>query len=393
MSLIPINRAVIGEDLDALREQLGLSTADACWLYGMSMNKWSKTVKQSARMPLNPSLALLARELAANPENCPVPKMPSASQIFGLISEHHKGMDKKRMAIMFGCEASSGYRWLTVGSKISPVLSRLFMVFNAIYSEAAKRSDSKALSMLQTWDRMVEHEATHRGVPTVFSTGRWTPSADARMGRPIFGEDLDELREQLGLSTMDACWLFGMSMTKWAKVINKEGRKPVDSATLALLVRALREHPEACPLPPMVGASDVYDEIKLVQEIDKKRLAIMFGCEASSGYRWITIGSKISPVLSRLFSIFKIRHAKAMKKSIKAARDMQEEWEQLVIKEAEVRGIPRIFQGGRWLSADMMDDDANEKPSKATKAAKDASGSKASGRSRSGPKAGSLAVA
>lgn len=355
MSLIPTNRAVIGEDLDALREQLGLSTADACWLYGMSMNKWSKTVKKNARAPLSPSLALLARELAANPDACPVPRMPSASHIFELIKGQQGGMDKKRMAIMFGCEASSGYRWLTVGSKISPVLARLFTVFHSIYVEATKRSESKGLSMLQEWDKMVEHEATQRGVPDVFATGRWAAPKDAIIGRPVYGEELDELREQLGLSTMDACWLFGMSMTKWSDVINKNGRSPVESATLALLVRALKAYPEACPLPPMVTASDVHEEIQNTGKIDLKRMAITFGCEASSGYRWITIGSKISPVLTRLFSIYKTRHAKALKRSTKAAMEMRAEWEKMVDQEAAVRGIDQIFRRGRWIPREAVD--------------------------------------
>ena len=354
MSLIPTNRAVIGEDLDALREQLGLSTADACWLYGMSMNKWSKTVKKNARMPLSPSLALLARELAANPENCPVPQMPSAPDIFELIKSQQASVDKKRMAIMFGCEASSGYRWLTVGSKISPVLARLFMVFQSIYMEALKRGESKALAMLKEWERMVEKEATERGVPGVYTSGRWAAAEGAKVGRPVLGQDLDELREQLGLSTMDACWLYGMSMTKWSEVINKNGRVPVESATLALLVRALKDHPEACPLPPMVKAADVYEEITKATQIDLKRLAITFGCEASSGYRWITIGSKISPVLARLFSIYKSRHEKALKRGVKPAAEMRQEWEDMVMREAQVRGISDIFRVGRWIPRDAL---------------------------------------
>lgn len=384
MSLIPTHRPVIGEDLDALREQLGLSTMDGCWLYGMSMNKWTQAVKKEARQPVeNISLALLARELSARPELCPVPKMPSAHDIHGIIEKYQPAIDKKRMAIMFGCEASSGYRWLTVGSKISPVLARLFLVFQTIFYTSLKKSDSQAISMLADWDRMVAQEASERGVLNVFSTGRWTSPDVTKIGRPILGEDLDELRESLGLSTMDACWLFGMSMTKWSKVINKEGRELVPNASLALLVRALRAYPLACPLPKMTGAIEVFEQIQqtsrpmssnnqdTVKErglfVDKKRMAIMFGCEASSGYRWITIGSKISPVLARLFGLFKNRHADAVAKAktetLRRRTRVSEsvdvlflnEWDNMVLNEAEVRGIHHIFNIGRWVPySDMV---------------------------------------
>ena len=380
MSLIPTHRPVIGEDLDALREQLGLSTMDGCWLYGMSMNKWTKTVKKEAREVVeNASLALLARELSSNPALCPVPRMPTANEILELIKAHQPSVDKKRLAIMFGCEASSGYRWITIGSKISPVLSRLFLVFRTILQASLKRSDSQALSTLADWDRMVALEAMQRGVSDVFSSGRWTVKDQSQIQRPILGQDLDELREELGLSTMDACWLYGMSMTKWSKVINKEGRKPVPNTSLALLVRALRAHPQACPVPRMVGANEVFEQVKSVERmaagghkplvIDKKRLAIMFGCEASSGYRWITIGSKISPVLARLFTVFKERHCEAL---IKARSDaargrknksfdtadnaMLNEWDRMVLSEAEVRGIVHIFSIGRWVPYEMLTD-------------------------------------
>jgi len=164
-------------------------------------------------------------------------------------------------------------------------------------------------------------------------------------------------------------------MTKWSKVINKEGRKPVANTSLALLVRALRAHPEACPVPKMASAHDVLNQIELTSRteqdrplaVDKKRLAIMFGCEASSGYRWITVGSKISPVLARLFTVFKGRHGEALSKAradslrqnkstsgrsrigVPADALMLNEWDAMVTQEAHVRGIEGIFSIGRWV--------------------------------------------
>lgn len=347
-ALIPTSRPVIGEDLDALREQLGLSTMDACWLYGMSMTKWMNEVKKGARTPVsNVTLALLARQLSAHPTLCPLPQSPSAASVFESIGRHESGIDKKRFAILFGCEASSGYRWITVGSKISPVLSRLFLVFQTISLSFQSRGATD--KHLREWERMVEREAQERGVVNIFSAGRWTPTPDTRMGRPVIGEDLDELREMLGLSTLDACWLFGMSMTKWMTVVKDGAREPVSNSTLALLVRALRQHPEACPIPRMVGAVEVYESVLQSREsLDKKRMAIMFGCEASSGYRWLTVGSKISPVLARLFTVFKQRHDDALRLGMDAADAVLTDWDRMVVAEASARDIPNVFSTGRW---------------------------------------------
>lgn len=395
MNLIPSHRPVIGEDLDTLREMLGLSTMDAIWLYGMSMNKWTNTVKNGARSPVdNITLALLARQLAAHPELCPLPKPVGANDVYSLIQTLLPSLDKKRFAIMFGCEASSGYRWITMGSKISPALSRLFFVFQTILKSARKRSESQALSMLTEWDQMVENEANQRGVRNVFSSGRWVCVGGADIRRPVIGQDLDELREELGLSTMDACWLFGMSMTKWSKIVNKDGRVPVSNVSLALLVRALRAYPQACPIFPSVSAFDVKEQIDQTVRrhpnhedgliVDKKRMGIMFGCEASAGYRWLTTSSKISPVLVRLFYVFHLEHGLALEKSranmlraIKKAQGsaqngtdlpstddghqearsdalMLDSWDEMVLTEARVRGIENVFSTGRWVPKNLL---------------------------------------
>jgi hypothetical protein len=105
----------------------------------------------------------------------PLPAQPQALDIFQAIRGHRQGLDKKRMAIMFGCEASSGYRWITMRSKIAPALARAFVVFNARLNSASKRSPSAMQSVLGDWDRLVEIEGRARGVTDVFSAGRWVP--------------------------------------------------------------------------------------------------------------------------------------------------------------------------------------------------------------------------
>ena len=49
--------------------------------------------------------------------------------------------------------------------------------------------------------------------------------------RPVNGADLDQLRERLGLSTADACWLYGLPMPKWANIVKKKSNEPLKKAT------------------------------------------------------------------------------------------------------------------------------------------------------------------
>lgn len=350
-TLIPSTRPVIGEDLNALREQLGMSTSEACWLFGMSMTKWTQVVKAGAKTMLKrPTLALLVRALNSRPDLTLLPVHPGAHDVFDRLRAADEEMDKKRLSIFFGSEASSGYRWITLESEISPALARLFLVFQRLYDRALSESPASANRMVADWRKMVEVEARERGIANIFVTGVWTPEAGGRIGRPVFGEDLDALREQMGLSTMDACWLFGLSMTKWTQVAKGEGAKrPLNNKTLALLVRALKEHPEVCPITPPPEAIEVYEAIAASQpHLDRKRMAIMFGCEASSGYRWLTTGSEIGTALGRLFKVFMLHHDE-VGGSPRKAEKLIKEWDEMVKTEAQARGIRDVFTSGRWV--------------------------------------------
>jgi hypothetical protein len=349
-SFIPTTRPVIGEDLDSVREQLGHPTADAGWLYGISITKWMMIAKKNPRVTVNnPTLALLVRHLSEDPSLSPIPVAPSAADIFETIEIVRPNIDKKHMAIMFGRESSSGYRWLTKNSNLSPVLQRLFLVFDCLVNQENAKHDGDVEDVLIEWDKMVENEGVQRGIPSIYSTGIWTAGDITESARPVIGEDLDILRDQLGLSTADACWLYGISMTRWMIVVKENPKEMIKNITLALLVKSLMAHPEACPVPNPVQAQDVYDSMREVQpSIDKRRFAIMFGCEASSGYRWITVGSKVSPVLARLFKIFMKKFTTAANKSLDDALNVILEWDAIVQVEASARNKPNIFKDGRW---------------------------------------------
>lgn len=177
--------------------------------------------------------------------------------------------------------------------------------------------------------------------------------------RPVTGEDLNTLRERIGLSVGEACWLYGLSMTKWTNVAKRDAKKMLTNPTLALMTRALSARQDACPLPAAPSAPEVLDLItEIVPGIDKKRFATMFGRESSSGYRWITTQGKISPVLERLFHVFKALYVPALEKGPLEAALFLQEWDQMVELEAQERGIANIYSAGKWTPKKGTEGDA-----------------------------------
>jgi hypothetical protein len=389
--MIPNTRPVIGDDLVTLRDRLGLGSGDACWFYATSMTKWAKMTGNArsdaspipgSKLPVpDPTLALMVRVLDANiTASALPPPAPTPSDLFAMINEIRE-TTRKAFVVMFGAEASSGYRWVVAGRKIGPSLERLFTVFTTLFNEAKAESRARAELFLQDWDQMVLLEGKRRGIEDVFKAGRWTVENEPQPGldRPITGEDLDALKERLKMSTQDACWLFGMPVNRWMIVARNPGRirivggkeryqagakDPVSNASLALLVRVLRKRPDASPLPQAVPAEHVFKTLLQIRpETDKKRFSILFGSEASSGYRWLKRGIISAPV-ARLFKVFmtlvapdgEIQHAHSVR-VLKA-------WEKMVEVEAKARGVHDIFKAGRWsIPAPAEDDIANRKTS------------------------------
>lgn len=214
MGMIPNTRPVTGRDLDYLRFSLGLSAGDAAWLFGLSMTKWMVLVNQNSDVPVgNPTLALLARMLDAHVEANPLPKPPKPSEVFEMIKplrgaereikpwemKHIKRrkaypLDKQTMAILFGSEGSSGYRWLTRESRYSPTLGRLFVVFVKLFeAESTHRGRNSIVSELENF---VEIEANTRGIADIWRTGHWSKTRKRRTRGPSQGAKASKVAEK-----------------------------------------------------------------------------------------------------------------------------------------------------------------------------------------------------
>lgn len=178
---IPKNRPVIGRDLDDLREKLGLSTADACWLFGLSMNAWAAAAKADPDAPVeNPSLALLVRFLDQHPEVVVIPKMPAPQEIADLVNEVTE-TPQRALSVLLGNEGTAAYRWLKVGVKAPPTVQRL--MFGLKQALLRRPEVAKKIELLNDWRATVETEAKARGEANIFGTAKW-PAKGKKLSEP-----------------------------------------------------------------------------------------------------------------------------------------------------------------------------------------------------------------
>lgn len=163
--------------------------------------------------------------------------------------------------------------------------------------------------------------------------------------RPVLGKDVDAIAQQFGMLVADACWLFGMSITKWMHVVRQKPDVPLKDPSVALLVRFLANHPELSVIPKFPSAEEMFALVNKVQEVDQKRFSVLFGSEASAAYRWLKPGSRMSPSVGRLMFYMKMA---LLAKSPSKRSEMLEQWRETVRKEGVARGVDDIFKTGAW---------------------------------------------
>jgi len=173
--MIPANKPVLGLHLALVKSQLGCSTADICWLLGVSITKWTQIVngKGRDRPVTDPTLALMVRLLDSHPELSLIPKAPSATEFFEFMNEIAP-TDQKRFSILLGAEASAANRWLTKGQRQGATQQRLMHCLKLflLSRPAAERPE-----LLDSWSNVVATEGKARGGKDVFKEGRWNKEA------------------------------------------------------------------------------------------------------------------------------------------------------------------------------------------------------------------------
>lgn len=143
-----------------------------------------------------------------------------------------------------------------------------------------------------------------------------TPIPDDRR---VTGNDITELSESFGFTTLDTSYLLGlylpmlgkMTSDKVSKTDEQSGNmirgrdKPITDPTRSLLLRLLSKHPEYCPIEPSASPHDLYhlmQQTPRYEDYKLRWLGPMLGCEYGSGYRWFS-GSGVSPIIGRYLTI------------------------------------------------------------------------------------------
>lgn len=183
-SSIPSSRSVIGRDLEEIKQQFGLTTGDACFLFGVSITKWTQLVRSSPDVQIkDPTLALLVRFLSQHPELSVIPKMPTTSEMFNTINSVVE-TDQKRFSLLLGAEASAGNRWKRSGSRPGQSLERLMYYLRlAILS----RSHGERVELLDSWRQTVAAEGRARNVDDIFRAGQWAPRSVIELSKQSIG--------------------------------------------------------------------------------------------------------------------------------------------------------------------------------------------------------------
>lgn len=173
---IPDDRPVLGSDLAALCNELGLTITDMRWLFGMAAPDWSETTAAlRPRLVKDPARAILARLLDESPELLPIMLNPRTTEIFQKIREiHGPEITRKRFGLAFGRHAGAGYRWIVEGAAPDPSAARLM----AIWCLAMALGKGSIFLHLEY---LAEVEAKARGIVDLRRGGSWRKPVPAEV--------------------------------------------------------------------------------------------------------------------------------------------------------------------------------------------------------------------
>jgi len=177
---IPVNRPVIGEDLVVLRKRLRHSLGDALYLYGMYSGKYSELTspKKNGRQTVNRgTIAIMTRLLDAAPEFDPLPRAVPFHEFVERLQRLDHSLTVKKIGIMLGGDAGSGYRWLK-GSKMYPVVEHLVIIIDQAVRQHGKAGLALFADVVET-----ERLAQGKIEDNFYSVGGWRGKASAGEGR------------------------------------------------------------------------------------------------------------------------------------------------------------------------------------------------------------------
>lgn len=183
--------------------------------------------------------------------------------------------------------------------------------------------------------------------------------------RPVLGKDLDAMRQSFGITTTDALFLFGLSITRWMYAVRRDAELPLADTSLALLLRFMDQNPDLFLLPKFPTPPDVFDSIKEHVQMHPRHFSLIMGAESTASNRWLSGSGRQSPSVMRLLWYVNEALNQASGKPSQANQsaeglDPEELIERLIETaklEATLRGTPDLFKAGRWPVIKQRDRD------------------------------------
>lgn len=160
----------LGSDLEDLRLRLGFTVDDMVFLTGLTKPRWFYYTKKLANEQIpDPTVAIYCRLISDDRKLIFIPDFTPPQYVFSKINEHmNSGVSQKEFSILMGNNESSSSRWLSGRSNPSQTVKRLSHVLAMMI---VKYGFEEAVDKIRS---VVAYEAKLRGVPDIWSHGRWT---------------------------------------------------------------------------------------------------------------------------------------------------------------------------------------------------------------------------
>jgi hypothetical protein len=163
---IPLDRPVLGRDLEALREKLNRTALECCFLLGIPLTTWADWKRHEDNPLPNPTAALAVRLYDRFPELAPAEPNPAVLRE-RLTETTGRRMTLAELSLLLGREKTSGYRWQTRGEP-SLTVSRLIRGLMQLL-------ENQGPGGLDAYLDLVKGEALARGISDLREAGAWKP--------------------------------------------------------------------------------------------------------------------------------------------------------------------------------------------------------------------------
>ncbi|MBI3444458.1 MAG: hypothetical protein HY055_03655 [Magnetospirillum sp.] len=165
---------IVSRDIALFRDSTALDMADMVWLFGVTMHRWGKMMRDAQDQPdrlADPRHALLLRWLVAHPDETPRLKpLSPADFLFRLRPTIEGGVTAHWFSLVMGAHCSAGHRWTALGAAIHPASRRALGLLEATNPADLRRN-------WEEWCRNAHLEARLRGLGDLDTLRSWSHSS------------------------------------------------------------------------------------------------------------------------------------------------------------------------------------------------------------------------